>query len=111
MKYLRSASLIFCTLIASCASDPNAYFFESGMIRHEVIEVGANQYKLTTEGAGNHKGEQVLRAFVIRAEKLCPSGKFTHPPLRLEPRQYQSSGGGFTYTHNAFKSTSVVTCN
>ena len=109
--FRRSTSLILCALLTACASDPNALYFESGMVKHEVLDIGPGQYKLTTMGAGAHKGEQVLRAFDIRAEKLCPGGKFSHPPLKLEPRQYTSSGGGFSFVHNAFQVVSVVTCS
>jgi hypothetical protein len=95
--------------IAGCASTPNSFWFENGMMNFEVLEVGPKQYKLIAMGAGALKREQVERAFSIRANQLCEDKPFPYE-FQSEPRQYTSSGGGFAFVHNAFKTTGVVKC-
>lgn len=75
----------------------------------EVLEVGPRQYKLTANGAGAHKSEEVERGFLVRARELCGGQKFSHD-YQTMPYQYGSSGGGFSFTHNAFKTVGVVQC-
>ncbi len=103
-------AVIGCCILTGCASTPNSHWFESGMMNFEVLEVGPKQYKLTGQGAGNHSAEQVRRAFELRAAKLCGSGKPNYLMPQPESYQYRSSGGGFSFVHNAFKLTSTVSC-
>jgi hypothetical protein len=97
------------TLIAGCASSPNSRWLEGAMMSFEVLDVGPRQYKLFANGAGAHKREEVERGFLVRARELCNGRAFSHE-FETTPYQYGSSGGGFSFTHNAFRTVGVVKC-
>lgn len=96
-------------MIGGCASTPNSRWLEGAMMSFEVLEVGPRQYKLFANGAGAHKREEVERGFLVRAKEICDGKEFSHE-LQTTPYQYGSSGGGFSFTHNAFKTVGVVKC-
>lgn len=106
-RYLFLLSPIF--VLAGCASSPNSIWFEGAMMGYEVLEIGPRQYKLVAFGAGFHKKDEVERGFLFRAGQLCEGAGFNHE-FQTAPYQYFSSGGGFSFTHNAFKTTGVVKC-
>jgi hypothetical protein len=95
--------------LAGCASNPNSFWFEGAMMNYEVLEIGPRQYKLVANGAGLHKRDEVERGFLFRASQLCGGQEFSHE-FQTAPYQYGSSGGGFSFTHNAFKTTGIVKC-
>lgn len=99
----------FLALIAGCASNPNSRWLEGAMMGFEVLEVGPRQYKLTANGAGAHKSAEVERGFLVRAGELCGGQNFSRE-YQTTPYQYGSSGGGYSFTHNAFKTVGVVKC-
>lgn len=96
-------------LIHGCASNPNSRWLEGAMMNFEVLDVGPRQYKLFVSGAGAHKREEVERGFLVRARELCGGQDFTHE-METTPYQYGSSGGGFSFSHSAFKTTGIVKC-
>src|SRR5437868_946182 len=101
--------LLILTGLAGCASNPNSLWYEGAMMHYEVLEIGPRQYKLVANGAGLHKKDEVERGFVFRAGQLCGGREFSHE-FQTVPYQYGSSGGGFFFTHNAFKTTGIVKC-
>ena len=101
--------LLTLSAVAGCASNPNSIWFEGAMMNYEVLEIGPRQYKLVANGAGFHKQEEVERGFLFRANQLCGGQDFSHD-YQTAPYQYGSSGGGFSFTHNAFKTTGIVKC-
>lgn len=102
--------LLFPLLLSACASNPNSVWFEGAMMHYEVLEVGPRQYKLIANGAGRHKSIEVERGFIARAEQLCNGSAFSHE-FQTTPYQYGSSGGGMSFTHNAFRTTGIVKCS
>jgi len=107
LRYLFIMPIV--AMLAGCASDPNSRWYEGGMMRYEVVEIGPRQYKLFAHGAGAHKKEEVERAFLLRAGELCNGHEFSHE-FQTTPYQYGSSGGGLSFTHNAFRTTGVIKC-
>jgi hypothetical protein len=101
--------LLIFTFIAGCASSPNSFWYEGAMMNYEVLEIGPRQYKLIANGAGAHKKDTVERGFLFRAGQLCGGQEFSHES-ETAPYQYGSSGGGFYFTHNAFRTTGIVKC-
>ena len=77
------------------------------MMSYEILEIGPRQYKLVANGAGLHKKDEVERGFLFRAGQLCGGPNFSND-YQTTPYQYGSSGGGFSFTHNAFKTTGIV---
>jgi hypothetical protein len=108
MRYFIYLLLAFSSL-AGCVSNPNSIWFEGAMMNYEILEVGPRQYKLVASGAGLHKKEEVERGFLSRASQLCGGQDFSHD-YKTIPYQYGSSGGGYSFTHNAFKTTGIVIC-
>jgi len=96
-------------MFAGCASNPNSRWHEGAMMNYEVLEVGPKQYKLIATGAGAHKRDEVERGFLVRAGELCNGREFSHE-FQTTPYQYGSSSGGFSFTHNAFKTTGIIKC-
>ncbi|MEF8697766.1 MAG: hypothetical protein V5B36_14370 [Candidatus Accumulibacter sp. UW25] len=78
-------------------------------MNYDVLEIGQRQYKLIANGAGRHKREEVERGFLFRAGQLCAGQAFTQE-YQTTPYQYGSSGGGYSFTHNAFRTTGIVKC-
>jgi hypothetical protein len=108
MQRLLFLLLIFAGL-AGCASNPNSFWYAGAMMNYEVLEIGPRQYKLVANGAGLHKKEEVERGFLFRASQLCGGQEFSHE-FQTAPYQYGSSGGGYSFTHNAFKTIGIVKC-
>ncbi len=96
-------------MIAGCASSPNSRWIEGAMMSFEVLDVGPGQYKLFANGAGAHKREEVERGFLLRASELCKGQEFSHE-FQTTPYQYGSSGGGFSFTHNALNTVGIIKC-
>ncbi|HNG04613.1 MAG TPA: hypothetical protein PLQ71_22195 [Nitrospira sp.] len=108
---MKLGSFLLCLLLflPGCASNPNSIWFDGAMMNYEVLVIGPSQYKLVAFGAGFYKKEDVKRGFMFRAGQLCDSSGFTHE-FQTVPYQYNSTGGGFFFTHNAFKASGVVKC-
>lgn len=102
-------SLLVLPVLAACASNPNSIWFEGAMMHYEILEIGPRQYKLIASGAGLHKKEEVERGFIFRDGQLCSGTGFSHD-FQTVPYQYGSSGGGMSFTHNAFRTTGIVKC-
>ena len=108
MRRIHFLLLVFAGF-TGCASNPNSFWYEGAMMNYQVLEIGERQYKLVANGAGRHKKEEVERGFLLRAGQLCGEKSFMHE-YQTMPYQYGSSGGGFSFTHNAFRTTGMVKC-
>ena len=109
---MRRSLLLFLSALAvlgGCASSQDSRWFDGAFMSFEVVEVGPRQYKVFAKGAGAHTPEEVERGFLVRADELCLGKEFSHE-LQTTPYQYGSSGGGFSFTHDAFKTVGIVQC-
>lgn len=101
--------LVLLSLRGGCASNPNAIWYEGSVMGFDVLIVGERQYKIVASGAGFHDRDEVERGFLMRAAHVCGGQEFTHE-FHTEPYQYRSSGGGYSFTHDAFRTTGIVQC-
>lgn len=109
-KVIHSAiAVLVSSLLVACASDPNTIYFGLSPVSLKVEQVAPKQYMVTARGAGAHSAEQVASAFAQRAAQLCAGLEAVHEATTT-PFTYNSSGGGYFFTHKAFSSTGLVTC-
>ena len=101
--------LALTSLLAACASGPNTIYVGISPVVFEVTQIGPQQYSVSGRGAGAHSAEQVKEAFDRRAAQLC-NGLQVVQAATTSPYTYNSSGGGYYFTHTAFSRTGVVTC-
>ena len=108
-RFLPAMSASLVSLLTACASDPNTVYVGISPVAFEVTQIGPQQYSVSGRGAGAHSAEQVKEAFDRRAALLCGSLQVVQAAT-TSPYTYNSSGGGYRFTHNAFSRTGVVTC-
>ena len=104
-----AVSLAVASLLAACASDANTIYVGISPVVFEVNQIGLQQYSVSGRGAGAHSAEQVKEAFDRRASQLC-IGLQVVQAATTSPYTYNSSGGGYYFTHSAFSRTGIVTC-
>jgi hypothetical protein len=102
-------AFLLSSVLAGCASDPNAVLVGVSWVSFKVTQIGPQQYSVSGHGAGVHSEEDVKEAFDRRAAQLCGSMEAVQQAT-TSPYTYNSSGGGLYFTHKAFRRTGVVTC-
>jgi len=112
MNNIHRVSLVIASLLlAACAASPGTPpRLDNAQVRDELVQTAPREWRLTAFGAEVHTADQVSRAFVTRAGKVCAGGKPTWTAPKAEPYQYDTGKDSATVPHNAFKATGTITC-